>query len=160
VTLAWAGIPVTLLEQAKTLGGRARRVSFGTLALDNGQHLLIGAYDRTLELLTRVHGADPARALFTRLALTLQPFGSASPNEISLTAWRAPAPFHLLGGILRARGLDFAERVALIADFRRLAHAGFRCPGEQTVAECFAGTPRRAFDALWAPLCLAALNTP
>src|SRR5262249_16420519 len=31
---------------------------------------------------------------------------------------------------------------------------------EQTVAECFAGTPRRAFDALWAPLCLAALNTP
>jgi hypothetical protein len=28
------------------------------------------------------------------------------------------------------------------------------------VAECFAGTPRRAFDAVWAPLCLAALNTP
>ncbi len=28
------------------------------------------------------------------------------------------------------------------------------------MAECFAATPRRAFDAVWAPLCLAALNTP
>jgi len=160
VTLAAAGIPVTLFEQAKTLGGRARRVSFGALALDNGQHLLIGAYDRTLELLTLVHGADRAQALFRRLPLTLRPFGLNSSNEISLTAWRAPAPFHLVGGILSARGLDLAERVALIADFRRLARAGFRCPSEQTVAECFARTPRRAFDAMWAPLCLAALNTP
>ena len=58
VTLAAAGVAITLFEQAKTLGGRARRVSFGTLSLDNGQHLLIGAYDRTLEFLTLVHGAD------------------------------------------------------------------------------------------------------
>jgi len=94
VTLAAAGVAVTLFEQAKTLGGRARRVSFGTLSLDNGQHLLIGAYERTLELLTLVHGADHAQTLFTRLALTLRPFGSASSGEISLTAWRAPAPLH------------------------------------------------------------------
>jgi len=160
VTLAAAGIAVTLFEQAKTLGGRARRVSFGTLSLDNGQHLLIGAYERTLELLTLVHGADHAQTLFTRLALTLRPFGSASSGEISLTAWRAPAPLHLLGGIMTARGLARAERIALISDFRRLARTGFRCPREQTVTECFAGTPRRAFEALWAPLCLAALNTP
>jgi squalene-associated FAD-dependent desaturase len=160
VTLAAAGVPVTLIEQAKTLGGRARRVSFGAFALDNGQHLMIGAYDRTLELLALVHGGDRARALFRRLPLTLRPFGSPCTGEISLTAWRAPAPFHLLGGILSARGLDFAERLALIADFRRLARAGFRCPSGQTVAQCFARTPRRALDAMWAPLCLAALNTP
>ena len=160
VTLAAAGIPVTLFEQAKTLGGRARRVSFGAFALDNGQHLLIGAYEKTLELLSLVHGTDRAQAMFTRLPLTLQPFGASSRSEISIAAWRAPAPFHLLGGILSARGLDFAERVALIADFRRLARTGFLCPTGQTVAECFARTPRRAFDAMWGPLCLAALNTP
>jgi squalene-associated FAD-dependent desaturase len=160
VTLAAAGVPITLFEQAKTLGGRARRVSFGGFALDNGQHLMIGAYDRTLELLALVHGADRARALYTRLPLTLRPFGSIASGEISLTAWRAPAPLHLLGGILSAAGLDLAERLALIADFRRLARGGFRCPTGQTVAECFARTPRRAFDAMWAPLCLAALNTP
>jgi squalene-associated FAD-dependent desaturase len=160
VTLAAAGIPVMLFEQAKTLGGRARRVSFGDFALDNGQHLLIGAYARMLELLALVHGADRAGALFTRLPLTLRPFASASSDEISFAAWHAPVPFHLVGGILTARGLDFAERVALIADFRRLARAGFRCPSEQSVAECFARTPQRAFDAMWGPLCLAALNTP
>jgi hydroxysqualene dehydroxylase len=160
VTLAAAGVPVTLLEQAKTLGGRARRVSFGGLALDNGQHLLIGAYDQTRELLALVHGADRIAALFRRLPLTIRPFASTASGTVSLTAWRAPAPFHLAGGVAFARGLDFAERVALIADYRRLARAGFRCPSGQTVTDCFAGTPRRAFDAIWAPLCLASLNTP
>ena len=38
--------------------------------------------------------------------------------------------------------------------------AGFAAPPAQTVAECFAATPPRALAALWAPLCLAALNTP
>ncbi|HVN34847.1 MAG TPA: hydroxysqualene dehydroxylase HpnE [Casimicrobiaceae bacterium] len=159
VTLAAAGASVTLFEQARTLGGRARRVAFDGCALDNGQHLLIGAYERTLELVGLVHGADRTRALFTRLPLTLRPFGSGTSDEVALTAWRVPAPFHLLGAILSARGLDWADRRALIADFRRLARAGFRCPERQTVADCFARTPRRAFDALWAPLCLAALNT-
>ena len=43
VTLAAAGVPVTLFEQAKTLGGRARRVERNGIVLDNGQHLLVGA---------------------------------------------------------------------------------------------------------------------
>ena len=47
-----------------------------------------------------------------------------------------------------------------MADFRRLARAGFRTPPAQTVAQCFAGTPLRAFAAVWEPLCISALNTP
>ncbi len=43
VTLAEAGIPVTLIEQARTLGGRARRVVVDGIELDNGQHVLLGA---------------------------------------------------------------------------------------------------------------------
>jgi len=159
-TLAAAGVAVTLYEQAKTLGGRARRVSFGSLALDNGQHLLIGAYEQTRQLLTLVHGVDRAASLFRRLPLTFRPFHAAGLGAVSLTAWHAPAPFHLAGGIACARGLDVAERFALVADYRRLARAGFRCPSGQTVAEGFEATPRRAFDAIWAPLCLSALNTP
>jgi len=160
VTLAAAGVPVTLFEQAKTLGGRARRVSFGELALDNGQHLLVGAYRQTLELLAVVHGADRVAPLFRRLPLTLRPFGAPGPDAVALAAWRAPAPVHLAGAMLVARGLTIAERAALIADYRRLARAGFRCAPEETVTQCFARTPRRAFAAIWAPLCLAALNTP
>ena len=43
---------------------------------------------------------------------------------------------------------------------RAIARAGYRCPAAQTVAECFAATPRHAFDEVWSPLCIAALNTP
>ncbi len=107
VTLAAAGVPVTLFEQAKTLGGRARRVTFDELALDNGQHLLVGAYRQTLELLARVHGADRVGALFRRLPLTLRPFGAPRRDAVALAAWRAPAPLHLAGGVLSARGLTW-----------------------------------------------------
>jgi phytoene dehydrogenase-like protein len=159
VTLASAGIPVTLLEQAKTLGGRARRVSFGELALDNGQHLLIGAYDRTRELVALVHGADRVDALFRRLPLTLRPFGSIASRAVSLTAWRAPRPsISPAASLVPAASTSPSARAH--TDFRRLARRGFRCPSGQTVAECFGATPRRAFDAIWTPLCLSALNTP
>lgn len=160
VTLAGAGIPVTLFEQAKTLGGRARRVAFGALTLDNGQHLLVGAYEQTRDLVALVHGVDRAAALFRRLPLTLRPFGSAALDTVSVAAWRVPAPFHLAAGVAFARGLDIGERIAMIMDYRRLARADFRCKEGETVAEHFAGTPRRVFAAIWAPLCLAALNTP
>ena len=159
VTLAAAGKRVTLFEQARTLGGRARRVMHDGIALDNGQHVGVGAYRQTLALLAAVHGAEGAGAVFHRLPLTLRPFGGRRPGGFELAAWNAPAPLHLAGGVLSARGLDWGERLDLIADFRRVAHPGFRCPSDETVARCFARTSRRAFAAVWEPLCLAALNT-
>jgi hypothetical protein len=44
--------------------------------------------------------------------------------------------------------------------YRRLRREGFRCAASESVAGYFAATPRRAFAAVWEPLCLAALNTP
>lgn len=38
------GARVTLIEMAPRLGGRARSLGDGPDALDNGQHILIGAY--------------------------------------------------------------------------------------------------------------------
>jgi len=160
VTLAQAGRRVTLFEQAATLGGRARRVAFDGATVDNGQHLLIGAYRQTLDLIAIVHGADRVAALLHRLPLTLAPFGTAARDAVALQARRAPAPLHLAAGIATARGLSWAERFALVGDFRRLARAGFRCPPQATVAECLAGSPARAMNGVWSPLCLAALNTP
>jgi squalene-associated FAD-dependent desaturase len=160
VILAQSGVRVTLYEQASTLGGRARRVSLDGMALDNGQHLLIGAYRQTLDLIERVHRPVRTEALLRRLPLTIRPFGFPSTGSVELTAWRAPAPLHLALGMLAARGLGWRERGALIGGFRLLQQAGFRTPIEQTVAQCFAGTPLRAMAAVWEPLCIAALNTP
>ena len=62
----WAGLAaaealagqadVTLFEAGKTLGGRARAVAADSnnfAFLDNGQHLLVGAYQQCLALLAR-----------------------------------------------------------------------------------------------------------
>lgn len=160
VTLAASGVSVTLFEKARTLGGRARRVAHGDMALDNGQHLVIGAYRQTLDLVSLVHSVDRVANLFERFPLTLRPFGAPRPGAVTFTAWKTRAPAHIAGGLFSARGLGIAERVALAIGFRRLAHAGFRSPPSQTVTQYFADTPKHAFTAIWAPLCLAALNTP
>jgi len=44
VTLAKRNVPVSVFEAASVLGGRARRVDYRDVALDNGLHILIGAY--------------------------------------------------------------------------------------------------------------------
>ena len=53
VTLAANRRDVTVFEAARTLGGRARRVEANGITIDNGQHILLGAYSQTLALLRR-----------------------------------------------------------------------------------------------------------
>ena len=62
VTLADAGVPVTVYEAGPHLGGRARRVVVNGVALDNGLHILIGAYRETLRLMRKVHAEPDAGA--------------------------------------------------------------------------------------------------
>ena len=90
------GHEVTLFESARTPGGRARSVGVtgpdGTpLLLDNGQHILIGAYTDTLSLMRTV-GVDPDAALL-RLPLTLRsptaPASAAPTHPRHLTRWPA-----------------------------------------------------------------------
>ena len=57
-----AGHQVTLFEMSKQWGGRARGVQIQDRALDNGQHILIGAYSQTLALMATVD-VDVARVL-------------------------------------------------------------------------------------------------
>ena len=62
VELTRRGARVTLFEAARTLGGRARRVDHHGTTLDNGQHILLGAYRDTLHLMQTV-GLRPSEAL-------------------------------------------------------------------------------------------------
>ena len=82
VQLAGSGHAVTMIEANRTPGGRARRVEYRGALLDNGQHLLLGAYSSTLRLMKRVGVAD--RAL-VRTPLTL-----IFPGEFELRAPRLP----------------------------------------------------------------------
>jgi squalene-associated FAD-dependent desaturase len=159
-TLAGAGICVELFEAAPVLGGRARRVQRVGLPLDNGQHLLLGAYEQTLALLDNVHGEAGARDALTRGPLAIMPLSATQPDALTLVRGRAEGTLGLLTGLLSARGLSWRERIANIAWMRKLKRSGFVRPPYETVAQMLAPLPRRVAQGLWEPLCVAALNTP
>src|SRR5690606_17965913 len=155
VELARAGVHVTVFERSHTLGGRARVVhKGGHWRVDNGQHILIGAYSELARLL-RVTGVSPKQLL--HLPLTLH-----YPGRLHLQAAALPAPFHLALGALRARGLTWADRLAMLRLMRRLQRAGFRVDAKLRVAELLADSAQTPalIELVWAPLCVAALNTP
>ncbi|OZI19498.1 amine oxidoreductase [Bordetella genomosp. 9] len=159
-----AGCDVTVYESGHTPGGRARRVPHpphdGAAAfdgpLDNGQHILLGAYADTLALMRRL-GRDPDD-LFLRLPLCL----ASLDGSFRLAAPRLPAPWHAAVALLRARGLSWSDRLASLRLMRALRAAGWRVPPGETVGGLMQrhGQPRGAVRLLWEPLCLAALNTP
>jgi squalene-associated FAD-dependent desaturase len=157
LALAEAGYRVALYESAGTLGGRARRVVCEGLPLDNGQHLMLGAYVDTRRSIATAHdGRPPLR----RQRLSLVPFAPAQTNALTLRSRRLPPPFHLLLGLMLAQGLAIADRLATVRWFARLRRNGYRCPLGATVAELLGDLPPRVRELLWAPLCVSALNTP
>ena len=72
VAATQAGWQVELFEAANEAGGRARSLdqSFAGVPLDNGQHILLGAYRDTLDLMRTV-GVNPDDVLL-RLPLDLR----------------------------------------------------------------------------------------
>lgn len=159
-TLADRGVPVALFEAAPVLGGRARRVMRDGLALDNGQHLLLGAYTQTLALLARVHGDAGLAQVLVRRPLALVPLAPRAPGALALSQTAAPGRLGLLAALLFARGLTWRERFANLAWFRDLEKSGFKRPAGETVARMVRPLPPRVARLLWEPLCIAALNTP
>ena len=155
VTLATAGCAVTVFESARTLGGRARRVEAYRITVDNGQHILLGAYAQTLALIHTVHGAGAEPELLDRRRLRLE-----EPGVFRLSTPALPAPLHLAVALLLARGWSWADRQATIAFMRGLRREHFRCDSALSVGSLLSGQPAAVIRALWEPLCLAALNTP
>jgi squalene-associated FAD-dependent desaturase len=151
------GHQVTILEASRTAGGRARRVmatmAGQQIALDNGQHILIGAYTETLRLMKEL-GVDEA-ASFLRLPLTMQfPDGSG----LKLPNW--PVPLDALAGILRAGGWPWADKLSLLKVALGWRLGGFSCRPEQSVSDLCRGLAPGAMMSLIEPLCVSALNTP
>jgi squalene-associated FAD-dependent desaturase len=158
VALLDAGCDVTLFEAARTLGGRARAIETNGRLLDNGQHILLGAYADTLRLMRRV-GVDPRKAL---LRLPLQMRYPSGDGGMDFVAPRLPAPLHMLAALLRARGLDRADKLALARFTTTARWMGWQLHDDCSVAELLVRFDQtaRLVQLMWRPLCLAALNTP
>ena len=151
------GHHATLFEAARTAGGRARRLDVEmngeTVALDNGQHILIGAYSETLQLMTSV-GVDITQTLH-RMPLTMQ-----FPDGSGLKLPSLPAPLDALVGIARARGWSLVDKFSLLKIATLWQMKKFQCEPQQSVADLCRKVSPRVMAELIEPLCVSALNTP
>lgn len=155
VDLCERGIPVTVLEASRHLGGRARRVVLDGIELDNGQHVLIGAY-RTLLALMRKVGAPPEQLMLRR------PLELRYADGFALHAPRLFYPMNLLAALASARGLSLTESWRAIRFLGTLRARGFRVAPDQAVASWLTqlGQTDKLNSHVWLPLCVSALNTP
>jgi len=153
VRLCEAGHRVTLFEMAAQSGGRARTLAVDGLTLDNGQHILIGAYARTLALMRTV-GADPQKLLH-RMPLTLR-----YPDGRGLQSPGGAAISGFVRAVSGCVGWTWSDRVALMMATGGWAARGFRCDPALSVEQLCAGLPPAVRELLIDPLCVAALNTP
>lgn len=158
VELATAGHNITLYESSRTLGGRARAVDINGQLLDNGQHILLGAYSETLRMLQRV-GVYADKAL---LRLPLQMRYPANSDGMDFVAPRLPAPFHLIAALLRSKGLAGADKMALARFSSAARWMDWRLNADCSVSELLQrfDQTERLIKLMWRPLCIAALNTP
>ncbi len=153
VSAVRAGHRVTVFEAARHVGGRARSLTPAADSLDNGQHILIGAYTQTLALMRQV-GVDPEKVL-QRQPLRLQ---FADGRHFALPA--GPQALAFVRGVWACKSWSRRERWALLRWAAGLALRGFSCPPERTVHSLCAGLPQSVRAMLIDPLCVAALNTP
>jgi len=153
-----AGHQAVVYEASHAIGGRARAVKGslpdGTaMLLDNGQHILIGAYTESLRLLHQV-GVEPTTALLS-LPLTLRfPDG----RGLQFPAW--PTPLDAFAGIVSARGWRRADKWSLLRTAWGWQRRNFQCSASASVADLCQGLSPRVQAELIDPLCVSALNTP
>ena len=151
------GHHVTVFEAGRTAGGRARRVDVShdgqSVPLDNGQHILIGAYTETLKLMADV-GVDVAASLH-RMPLSLL-FADGSGLKLP----QLPAPLDALVGILRSKGWTWGDKLSLLKTATGWQLRKFQCAPQQSVADLCRSLSPRIMATLIEPLCVSALNTP
>ena len=153
-----AGHDVSLFEASRHWGGRARAVHTvlpdGTeWTLDNGQHILIGAYGETLRLLQKL-GVDAAQVLQRR------PLDLRFADQSGLVLGKLPSPLDALWAIMTAKGWSLADKASLLWVATQWVLGRFSCGDAVTVATLCRGLTPRVRLELIDPLCVSALNTP
>jgi squalene-associated FAD-dependent desaturase len=153
-----AGHTAIVFEGSKSIGGRARALNAqlpdGTpVVLDNGQHILIGAYTEARRLM-RLVGVQPQTALLS------QPMRLVFPDGLGLRFPAWPTPLDALAGILGARGWRWHDKWSLLRVATGWQLNRFQCEAGLSVADLCTGLSPRVMAELIEPLCVSALNTP
>lgn len=152
------GHQAVVFEAARTIGGRARKYSSPILSqvIDNGQHILLGAYSSTLGLMQEI-GINTDEC-FYRFDLDIL----SANQRFRIKTAPLPAPLHLASVLLTAKGISLQQRFKLVALQHYLIKNRWRVPSNMTVLQLLKHTqqPDILIEKFWQPLCIAALNTP
>ncbi|WP_286999194.1 MULTISPECIES: hydroxysqualene dehydroxylase HpnE [Comamonas] len=157
-SLQQQGHQLHIWEASRTWGGRARALTAQGpqgqhWTLDNGQHILIGAYSACLQAMRTV-GVQPDQAM-QRLPLDLR-----YADGTGLQLPHLPTPWDAVIGIARTRGWSWREKLALLRTAHRWQRQQFQCAANATVADICLGLPARLMQDFVDPLCISALNLP
>ena len=150
---------VTLLEMRPRLGGRAGSAPAGRgrPLLDNCQHVVMGCCTAILHLYKSL-GVDDRIAWHDRYTFV---HGDGTVDRLAVG--RLPAPLHLLGSMLRFKGLTWRDKLAIaraVAPVRRMTDPQLRAAN----AESFATWLHRhrqsdgAIERFWQPAIVSACN--
>lgn len=156
VTLAQQGDHVHLIESAKQLGGRARNVSWHDEVIDNGQHMMIGAYQEMLNMMQLI--GISIEQVFDRSAIDITVHDSHF-QPLTLSAKNClPWPLSLAWSLIASVGLTGFYHIAKL----QLSTEKLLSDKDITVSEWLHLSKQsdRLIKQLWEPLCLATLNTP
>jgi squalene-associated FAD-dependent desaturase len=158
VRCARRGIRVTLLERRPFLGGRTYSFTHPATGevLDNGPHVLMGAYTEALDFLAEIGAADKVAVqprLHVAMAHPALGLGAVSAPPV-------PGPLQAPLALLRYRLLPAADRARLVVGALRLVARPRARLAAETVVEALAavGQSAAACERFWHPLAIATLN--
>jgi hydroxysqualene dehydroxylase len=174
ITCIEAGKTVALFDAAPQGGGRARHLALQfsddlEVDLDNGQHLLIGAYTSCAAMMKKVNAQPLLRnrlSLQTEAGIFLK---SEVPVGLMANWLDALVPAMPKRGIsfIKAKGFSTADKIAIIRALARLSVGrkaacwdGY-CLIDETVEALLIRLkqPQTLLQNFWNPLCIATMNT-
>lgn len=158
VELSSRGIPVTVLEQKPVPGGRAYSFVDATTGevIDNGQHVLIAGYERTMHFLERI-GARQLLAVQHRPELVFH-HPRKGFRRFHLPA--LPSPFHLISGVLASNLFSPRDRLRVLRGALAIARAQDSELKGKTVMQWLeeTGQSEEARLSFWEPLAVSIMN--
>lgn len=155
--LAEAGHIVLLLEATNTIGGRVRSFVDGKTGerIDNGQHILIGAYK---ELLHLINDAELTEILHIQKSLEVCYKGTK--NKDILKTDRLPGELGFLLGLWQFKLLSKKSKIEIIKFGVRLKFSSIQIKNKTALEFLVENNQtKESIEIFWQPLAIATLNT-
>lgn len=158
INLAKKGCRVKVLEQNTKQGGRMISFQDKTTGeiIDNGQHLMTGAYSNFLEIVKELGTSD---LLIMQKSLKID-FYDANEQNSSLNCSMLPGKVGILLGLLRMKNLTLKSKINIAKLFIKIQKS-YIVTNNLTVKKFLENEnqTRNSIRNFWEPLTLASINT-